>query len=114
MASEQCRPHYILKIDDNCFYMDCLPTLQAGHDLEWTGLYMRSFFSWEKWQVTCQPSSKWHYCPDVYLPYASGIGYIKRFWWQPACLPHPYEGCGRGLGKSQQPLCQAQHAMACL
>lgn len=48
MAAEQCQPHYVLKMDD-CVYMDCLPTLQAGHDQEWTSLYMRSFFSWEKW-----------------------------------------------------------------
>lgn len=49
MAAEQCQPHYVLKMDDDCVYMDCLPTLQAGHDQEWTSLYMRSFFSWEKW-----------------------------------------------------------------
>lgn len=81
MASEQCRPCYILKMDDNCFNMDCLPIFLAGLDLTQTSLSVGSLFSWEKWQVTCQPSSKRHvawqeYCSDIYLPYAGGITYI--------------------------------------
>ena len=40
-------------MDDDCFNMDCLPTFLAELDLARTSL-----FSWEKWQVTWQPSSK--------------------------------------------------------
>ncbi|XP_009328707.1 PREDICTED: transmembrane protein 8A-like [Pygoscelis adeliae] len=107
-ASEQCPPRYILKMDNDCFNTGCLPTFLAGLDLAWTGFYMASF-SWEKWQFIRQPSSKWHmacrdYCPNVYLPYASSIGYIlsldvaKRFWRWLAHLPHPHGVCGHPGG----------------
>lgn len=78
-------------MDYDCFNMDCLPTFLAGRDLVQTSLYVGSLFSWEKWQVPCHPSSKWHvaqqdYCPDIYPTYANSTTYIlsldmaKRFW----------------------------------
>ncbi|XP_068781968.1 beta-1,3-galactosyltransferase 5-like isoform X1 [Struthio camelus] len=81
-ASEQCRPCYILKTDDDCFVnTDRLPTFLAELNTARTGLYVGSLFSQEKRQVIREPSSKWYvsrqdYRPDKYPPYASGIGYV--------------------------------------
>ncbi|XP_077137369.1 beta-1,3-galactosyltransferase 5-like [Ranitomeya variabilis] len=80
-AVERCRPAYILKTDDDCYINT--PRLPAFLSERSPGsqLYIGSVFPEDKRVVIRDPSSKWYvshrdYEPDVYPPYASGIGYI--------------------------------------
>ncbi|XP_069482794.1 beta-1,3-galactosyltransferase 5-like [Ambystoma mexicanum] len=81
-ARDRCQPEYILKTDDDCFVnTDGLPTFLTEHNTIRSGLYAGSLFPREKRMVIREPSSKWYvsrrdYAPDLYPPYASGIGYI--------------------------------------
>ncbi|XP_053304907.1 beta-1,3-galactosyltransferase 5-like [Spea bombifrons] len=81
-VADRCHPQYILKTDDDCFVnTDRLPASLALHSPAKTGLYVGSVFPREKRKVIRDPSSKWYvsqhiFPPDIYPPYASGIGYI--------------------------------------
>ncbi|XP_043934946.1 beta-1,3-galactosyltransferase 5-like [Protopterus annectens] len=77
-----CRPHYILKTDDDCFVnTDRLPQFLMEHNLIKERLYIGSLFTKEKRHVIREPLSKWYvskddYSKEFYPPYASGIGYV--------------------------------------
>ncbi|KAM8962407.1 beta-1,3-galactosyltransferase 5-like [Pelodytes ibericus] len=81
-AADRCHPHYILKTDDDCFINTIhLPALLTKHSPAHTALYIGSVFSREKRVVIRDPTSKWYvsqheFQPDLYPPYASGVGYI--------------------------------------
>uniref|UniRef100_A0A803SX90 Hexosyltransferase n=1 Tax=Anolis carolinensis TaxID=28377 RepID=A0A803SX90_ANOCA len=81
-ATERCRPHFILKTDDDCFVnTDRLPAFLAQHWHVGLLLYAGSVFPREKRRVIRSPASKWYvsredYSPEEYPPYASGIGYL--------------------------------------
>ncbi|KAM9331096.1 beta-1,3-galactosyltransferase 5-like [Gastrophryne carolinensis] len=81
-AVKRCRPHFILKTDDDCFVNTLyLPSFLRDYGPSSAQLYVGSAFPEKKREVVRDPSSKWYvshreYHPEVYPPYASGIGYI--------------------------------------
>ncbi|KAG8431614.1 hypothetical protein GDO86_017969 [Hymenochirus boettgeri] len=80
-AADKCQPQYILKTDDDCFVNTGRLAILLSQSHHLKGLYVGSAFSKDKRSVIRDPASKWYvshqdYKPDVYPPYASGIGYI--------------------------------------
>ncbi|KAM4054252.1 beta-1,3-galactosyltransferase 5-like [Anomaloglossus baeobatrachus] len=80
-AVERCQPAHILKTDDDCYINTQQLPAFLGEKKVNSRLYIGSVFPEGKRMVIRDPSSKWYvshwdYEPDMYPPYASGIGYI--------------------------------------
>ncbi|XP_040191678.1 beta-1,3-galactosyltransferase 5-like [Rana temporaria] len=82
-AVDRCRPRYILKTGDDCFVNTLhLPPFLRGRGA--AHLYAGAAVPEKKRAVVRDPLSEWYvayreYLPDVFPPYASGIGYIVSF-----------------------------------
>ncbi|XP_056410187.1 beta-1,3-galactosyltransferase 5-like [Hyla sarda] len=80
-AAERCQAAHVLKTDDDCYVnTQRLPSFLSRRGAS-RRLYVGSVFPKHKRVVIRDPASKWfvspqEYGPEVYPPYASGIGYI--------------------------------------
>ncbi|XP_077330740.1 beta-1,3-galactosyltransferase 5-like [Lithobates pipiens] len=85
-AADRCRPRYILKTDDDCFVnTHYLPSFLRDRGPGSSGhLYVGSAVPEKKRVVIRDPLSERYvsyreYEPNLYPPYANGIGYIVSF-----------------------------------